>query len=83
MTHTHTDKPDPSKECVLAKIVMYTCKKSDNIVCTPFERLFKRCPGIPAVELVPDSDNFFVNIKDHEGAVRWKKLSAHHRRKDD
>ncbi|KAJ2397322.1 hypothetical protein GGI05_000699 [Coemansia sp. RSA 2603] len=68
----HSDKPDPSRECVLARIIMYTCKKGDDFVkCKPFERLFKRCPGLPAVELVPNSDHVFVDVKSlHPG--KWK-----------
>ncbi|KAJ2305608.1 hypothetical protein IWW55_001845 [Coemansia sp. RSA 2706] len=54
--------PDPERECVLAKITQYRCKKGDYIVCTPIERLFKRCPGVPAVEMVP-VDGTYVDIK--------------------
>ncbi|KAJ1878411.1 hypothetical protein H4R99_005109 [Coemansia sp. RSA 1722] len=68
------DKPDASEECVLAKIVMYTCKKGETVItCKPFERLFKRCPGVPAVELVPGKDSFYVEVKMLDGASQWKK----------
>ncbi|KAJ1814507.1 hypothetical protein LPJ56_004834, partial [Coemansia sp. RSA 2599] len=74
MTRKPSDASDPSKECVLAKIVVYTCKKGENaITCRPFERLFKRCPGLPAVELVPGKDSFYVEVEKLDGASRWKR----------
>ncbi|ORX72070.1 hypothetical protein DL89DRAFT_265730 [Linderina pennispora] len=56
--------PDPKKECVLAKVTQFQCKRGKYIVCRPIERLFKQCPGVPSVELVQQGDSY-VDIKTH------------------
>ncbi|KAI8325981.1 hypothetical protein GQ54DRAFT_295120 [Martensiomyces pterosporus] len=69
--------PDRSaKECELIKIVQYTCEKSDVVVCKPLVRLFKRCPGVPSVELVQDGDAY-IDIKTHEDVFGWKANLGH------
>lgn len=43
------------KECVLYRIVQYQCTNSQTVLCEPIKRLFKKCPGQGAVELVPEA----------------------------
>ncbi|KAJ2009592.1 hypothetical protein GGI04_000315 [Coemansia thaxteri] len=65
--------PDPSKDCVLLRIVQYQCAKGDYVVCVPLERLFKKCPGLGSVELVSDGDSFVdvKTLKDLQVLLEW------------
>ncbi|KAJ1728488.1 hypothetical protein LPJ61_004007 [Coemansia biformis] len=65
MARNQAGSLDPKTECVLAKVVQYECQKSDYIVCQPIERLFKRCLGMPSVELVPENGTY-VDIRTHQ-----------------
>ncbi|KAI9221045.1 hypothetical protein BC828DRAFT_382094 [Blastocladiella britannica] len=48
---------DKEKDCPLAEIIQYRCDlRADEVVCVPFVRLFRRCPGKPAVEITPAYD---------------------------
>ncbi|KAL1918846.1 uncharacterized protein VTP21DRAFT_2868 [Calcarisporiella thermophila] len=45
-------KQHVKEECRLAEIVQYQCKLVPNkIVCSPFPRLFRICPGKPTIEV--------------------------------
>ncbi|KZP28093.1 hypothetical protein FIBSPDRAFT_689460, partial [Athelia psychrophila] len=55
-------------KCRIAEIVQYTCdlEKEGNgrqrVHCFPIPRIFRICPGRPAVEITK-----FVNINEHTG----------------
>ncbi|KAJ2807268.1 hypothetical protein H4R20_001356 [Coemansia guatemalensis] len=78
MRSSSEDKKEIAAECVLAKITQYECTKGKNIVCKPIERLFKRCPGLPSVELISAGDRF-IDIRTHEDIAEWR--GAHGRSK--
>ncbi|KAJ2764097.1 hypothetical protein IWQ57_005305, partial [Coemansia nantahalensis] len=59
--------PGTGTGCVLARIVQFECRKGELITCRPIERLFKRCPGLPSVELVQE-DGVFVDVRAHSSA---------------
>ncbi|EIM82081.1 uncharacterized protein STEHIDRAFT_124892 [Stereum hirsutum FP-91666 SS1] len=47
-------KPLETTRCRIAEILQYSCdwsKKDNRINCLPFPRLFRICPGRPAVEI--------------------------------
>ncbi|KAJ2684402.1 hypothetical protein H4R19_006895 [Coemansia spiralis] len=68
MSPSAPDGPAAESGCVLARIVQYQCKKGDYITCRPLERLFKRCPGRPSVELIQE-DGIFVDVRTHRDAA--------------
>ncbi|KAJ2456276.1 hypothetical protein EV183_000203 [Coemansia sp. RSA 2336] len=57
-------KADLAKDCELVKLVQYR-------FCKPFERLFKRCPGVPMVEMVPVNGTC-IDIKSLNNLVDWQ-----------
>ncbi|KAJ2159394.1 hypothetical protein GGF46_003058 [Coemansia sp. RSA 552] len=63
-------KPDPANECVLAKVTQYQCRKGEYIKCRPIQRLFKRCPGMPSVELISDGTRF-IDVRTHKDVPIW------------
>lgn len=62
MANGFQEKPDESRKCRILEIVQYSCGTETNqrgeIVphCFPIPRLFKLCPGRPAVEVTTISN---------------------------
>ncbi|KAF8709754.1 hypothetical protein AX14_013482 [Amanita brunnescens Koide BX004] len=86
------DNDTDQGRCRIAEVVQYMCdmqkaSSSSEIVCVPFPRLFRLCPGQPATEIttianinletgeveLPTNANIRSKIKGKE----WKKVTRH------
>ncbi|KAI0067453.1 hypothetical protein BV25DRAFT_1819797 [Artomyces pyxidatus] len=58
--------PKVQQRCRIAEIVQYSCENTEagQLHCFPIPRIFRMCPGRPAVEITR-----FVNIDLETGAV--------------
>ncbi|OAX40825.1 hypothetical protein K503DRAFT_736845 [Rhizopogon vinicolor AM-OR11-026] len=94
MLHEQSDKVTEKKKCRLLEIVQYTCEPEElpsgevRPRCFPLPRIFRICPGRPAVEITKllkiDLKTGEIEIPDESSAVlprakHWRDIQLNDR----
>ncbi|KAK9729366.1 hypothetical protein K7432_000331 [Basidiobolus ranarum] len=54
---------EDSSHCVISELTQYQCELSQKqIVCNPFVRMFKKCPGFSSIEITPVSHEDSIGL---------------------